>query len=143
MLLLGIAFNLVGLKHCTVGNMTCFFFSAKLLVVNEKTFREGITFLVVGWKPSVVSVKSLLVGVLPPEVGRVCKLWLELLMRPYRLLILTRCQGGAPLGASLTFADGIRYCRSNNIPMTSRNITPPMPLRVAIMTRESGAVPSC
>ena len=123
--------------------MNCFFFGAKLLVVDEKTLREGITFLLVGWKPSVVGIKSLLVGELPPKVSRVCKLWPELLMRPTRLLILIRCQGVAPLGDSLTFADDIRYFRSNTSPMTRRSITPPMPLRVPIMIRESGSLLFC
>jgi hypothetical protein len=46
--LLSIFFNLVGLNKCAVGNFNCLFFSAKLLVVDEKALREGIAFLVMG-----------------------------------------------------------------------------------------------
>ncbi len=40
------AFNLVGFRECPVGNVDSFLFCVKLLIVDVKVLREGITFLV-------------------------------------------------------------------------------------------------
>jgi len=45
------AFNLVGFKKRLLGKTNGIFIDVDVLVMDEKPFREGITFLVVGRKP--------------------------------------------------------------------------------------------
>jgi len=141
--LLCIFFNFVGLKKCAGTKVNCFLLKAKLLVIDEKLLREGIPFFIERREPSVVGIESGLVSELPSNAWSACKLCPDLLLWSSMLLLFTRCHGGAPLGENLTFVDGMRYFRSSNSTMTSRKITLPMPIKVAIMTNKSEELPFC
>jgi len=83
---------------------------------------------------------SALVGALPSKAGSACVFSSETLKRSplSTLSIRRRRQGAAPLGGGFTCAGGSKYFRSNNSPMARRRVTPPMPLKVPMMTGKSG-----
>ena len=58
MLLLCIFFSFVGFKKCAGTNVNWFVLNAKLLVIDEKVLRDGITFFVVERETSVVGIQS-------------------------------------------------------------------------------------